>query len=34
VKVHNPSEHEAALLNCACELRTRERFLPCPNPTL
>jgi hypothetical protein len=32
VKLHNPSGHEAASPNCDCGLRTRERFLPCPNP--
>jgi hypothetical protein len=34
VKFHHPSGHEAASLNCDCELRTREWFLPCPNPAL
>jgi len=32
VKHHNSSGHEAASPNCDCELRTRERFLHCPNP--
>ena len=32
MKLHRPSEHEAASPNCDCELPTKERFLPCPNP--
>lgn len=34
MKLHNPSGHEAASLNCDCELRTREPSLLCPHPAL
>jgi hypothetical protein len=32
VKLHRPSGHGAASPDRDCEPRSRERFLPCPNP--